>query len=642
MKLFLKRTALLLIMLLCTSLSFSQRGKIQKANKEFDKYSYINARDIYLKVVEDGYQSAEIFKRLGDTYYYNSEYKTASIWYTKLIEEFPEEVAPQYYYRAAQALKSADNYQESDKMMEAFSGKGGKELIIQNFKDNPNYLKSIAEKARAYNLDVVSINTEFSDFGPSFNGDRIVFSSNSNGAEGDKVLEWSGLPYLDLYEADMDAKGNLSNVRLLAGDINTEFNESSATFSKDGNTVYFTRNNFFEGKEGWDDSKTIRLKLYKATKTDGIWRNIEELPFSGIDFSVAHPALSVDEKRLYFASDMTGSLGQSDLWFVDILEDGGYGVPVNLGPTINTEARESFPFISDKNNLYFSSDGRVGLGGLDVFVTSLTEEGKPTGTIKNLGEPTNSGFDDFGFIINEEKRIGFVSSNREGEGGSENDDIYLVQEICEITISGLVTDLDTGVLLPGAEVTLLDGDNKLVDSVIVGQSARYSFVADCDSQYSIRGTKVQYQSKEKIIKTPSETGSIDVPLQLKIIGCPPNDLGCRLTLLPIYFDFDKHNIRPDAEIEIAKILAAMREYSQLVIHIESHTDSRGSDDYNILLSERRAQSTLNWLVEKGIDRSRLSAKGYGETQPINQCTNGARCSEEDHQLNRRSMFIIQN
>ena len=644
MKLLFKKAPLLLIVLLITSVSFSQKSKIEKANKEFNKYSYVDAREIYLKVIEAGYSSAEIYKKLGDTYYYNSEYKSASKWYSSLVSEFPGDVEADYYYRAAQSLKSVGNYEESDRLMDLYVSKGGAGYISENYKSNPDYLKSIAEDARDFNVDKTTINTSFSDFGASFYMNKVVFASNTERADGAKTLSWNGLPYLDLYEADVDENGNLSNVMELAGDVNTKYNESSTAFTKDGKTLYFTRNNYFEGKKGRDKNKTIRLKLYKATKGgDSLWGNIEEMPFNSEEYSVAHPTLSVDEKKLYFASDMPGTLGMSDLWYVDILEDKTYGVPVNLGSTINTEARESFPFISNKNKLYFSTDGRAGLGGLDVYVAPLKEDGSITGEITNLGEPANSSDDDFGFIINEETRIGYVSSNRDGDGGSVDDDIYLIKERCVVLISGLVTDIDTGVLLPGASVSLLGEDNTLVDTIIVGADAHYSFTADCDTQYSVRGTKSQYAPKEELVRTPSESGNMVVPLRLKLIDpCPPNDLGCRLTLQPIYFDFDRFNIRPDAEIELAKILAAMREYPQLVIHIESHTDSRGDDLYNEILSEKRAQSTLNWLVDQGIDRERLSAKGYGETQHINECSNGVKCTEEEHQLNRRSMFIIQN
>jgi|TARA_R110000823_G_C15951774_1_gene501922 outer membrane protein OmpA-like peptidoglycan-associated protein len=623
--------------------AFSQKKDIEKANKEFDKFAYIDAREIYLKVVEDGYESAEIFKKLGDTYYFNSDYTNAAKWYDKLVKQFPDQTEAEYYYRAAQSLKSLGNYTESDALMKDYVAKGGKGLVIKTYEDDPNYLKSTVFKSRDFTLDKVGINSSNSDFGASFYGkDRIVYASASR-TDGTKVSEWTNQPFLDLFLAERDSTGQLSNSMPLGGDINTPYHESSTAFAKDGITVYFTRNNFLDGKKGKDKNKTIRLKLYKATKTGEYnWTNIVELPFNSKEYSVAHPALSPDGKRLYFSSDMPGTSGMSDLWYVDILGNDKYGVPVNLGPEINTEARESFPFISENNNLYFSSDGRSGLGGYDIFVTPLDKDGKP-GKITNLGSPANSAQDDFGFIINENDRIGYVTSNRGGDSGSIDDDIYLVKEICSITIQGKVFDKETKDPLPGAQVSLLDENNQLVSQTSAKNDGTYSFVGDCGTQYTVRGVKEGYKPYEKIIETPMLSGNVDVPLPLERIGpCPPNDLGCKLNLQPIYFDFDKSNIRRDAEIELAKILAAMREYPELIIHIESHTDSRGNDSYNMALSERRAQSTLKWLVGKGIDANRLTAKGYGESQLVNQCSNGVSCTSEEHQLNRRSMFIIKN
>src|SRR5690606_29945963 len=380
----------------------------------------IDAREIYLKVVADGYESAEIFKKLGDTYYFNSDYTNAAKWYDKLVKQFPDQTEPEYYYRAAQSLKSLGKYEESNALLKDYVAKGGKGLVIKSYEDDPNYLKSTVFKTREFTIEEVSVNSSTSDFGPAFYmKDKVVYASAGN-TTGSKINEWTQEPYLDLFIADRAPNGELSNPLKLGGDINTEYNESTATFSEDGSTVYFTRNNFLDGKKGLDKSKkfkTLRLTLYKATKSgENSWGNIVELPFNNDKYSVAHPALSKDGKRLYFSSDMPGTLGMSDLWYVDILGNDSYGTPVNLGPEINTEARESFTFISEKNNLYFSSDGRSGLGGYDIFVTPLDDAGKP-GTITNLGAPSNSDQDDFGFIINEDNRIGYISSNRGGDRG---------------------------------------------------------------------------------------------------------------------------------------------------------------------------------------------------------------------------------
>lgn len=638
------KISLFIIVILSSNIIEAQRAQLKKAEKAYDQFSYIDAQEIYLKVVQDGYTSAEIFKKLGNTYYFNSDYKNAAIWYDRLINEFSEETEAEYYFRAAQALKSTQNYTKANSYMEEFAARGGENKIVQNYKSNPDYLDFITSKESKYVVEKAEINSGYSDFGPSFYNGKIVFASASGqGVEGKlKTHDWSNQPFFNLYVAEMSQDGKLSGATQLSGDINSKFHESSAVFTKDGKTVYFTRNNFIDGKKGRDKERNIRLKIYKATKLgDNNWTNIVELPFNADSYSVAHPALSTDEKKLYFSSNMPGTLGQSDLWYVDILGENQYGTPVNLGASINTEARESFPFISNDNVLYFSTDGRAGLGGLDVFYTPLDENGMPT-EINILAEPVNSNMDDFGFIIDDETKIGFISSNRGGDAGSIDDDIYRLLEVCEITLTGVVTDEETGELLPGAQVTLLDGDNKVLKTFTVGDDALYSFKVDCDTRYSVRGTMEDFESVEKVVNTPDNTSTVNLPLELKRIGCHPNDLGCRLTLQPIYFDFDKHNIRPDAAIELAKILAAMREYPELIIHIESHTDSRGSHQYNEQLSERRAQSTMKWLIDQGISKERLSAKGYGETRLINECSDGVTCSEEAHQLNRRSMFIIQN
>ena len=673
----LRKALLLTLVLFFTGVTFSQKNQVEKANKEFKSLAYIDAREIYLKVIEDGYTSAEIYQKLGDTYYWNSDYVDAAKWYSKLAEEYPDETTAEYYLRASQSLKSLKKYDEAEKMMDAFTAKGGNGLLLNNFEKNPNYLESIGLVSKDYLLEKVSVNTDYSDFGPSFYGDdKVVYATSSNKGEGFKIYEWDGQPFLDLFVADMDSVGRLSNARSFSKEVNTGYHESSTSFTKDGKTVYFTRNNFINGKKERDKGKTIRLKLYRATAdAEGNWGNIVELPFNSKKYSVAHPALNADESKLYFSSDMpetegkpgSGTLGMSDLWYVDIKGDNVYGEPVNLGPGINTLARESFPYISKEGNLYYSTDGLAGFGGYDIYVTKLDANGLP-GTLTNLGEPANSNQDDFGFILNEEKGIGFLSSNRSGTSGSIEDDIYLIQQKCTITIVGTVFDKDSKALLPGAIVTLLDSDNKVVNTVKVGEDAAYSFEAECDSQYSVRGTKEAYEPNEKIVVTPDESGIIEVPLPLeKIDPCPPEDLGKCLCLQPIFFDFDRYNIRPDAEVELAKILAAMRLYPQLVIHIESHTDSRAPYSYNDGLSDKRAQATRDWLISKGISAERLTAKGYGERQLLDRClifdecgieigtydcskeqlsnpkcSDGVDCSEEEHQLNRRSKFIIQN
>ena len=631
--------------------SFSQVGKLEKANLKYDKYDYIDARQIYLKVVEKGYKSAEIYRKLGDTYYFNSEYSGAAKWYYDLIKEFPNDATTTDYFRAAQCMKTIGQPEESKKLMQIYKEKGGKAIALSSYKNIADTIFKKGVQDKLFEIEKVAVNTEYSDFGPAFYGDSlIVFASSNSSAnkienESADLSGWDNQPFLDLYQASLDENLTLKNSKALNGDVNSPFHESTAVFTKDGNTMYFTRNNYLDGKKKRDKDHVIRLKIYKATKTGDTWGNVKELPFNSDSFSVGHPALSPNEDKLYFASDMPGSLGMSDIWYVKMLGEDIFSNPINMGEPINTVTRETFPFVSEENNLYFSSEGHAGMGGLDIFVTRLYND--EHGEILTFGEPINSAKDDFSFIIKED-RIGYFASNRDGDQGSVSDDIFQIWERCEITIEGPVLDEATGNIIANAEVILLDSNNNEIKREVTGDDAVFSFVLECDTQYILRGQKVGYNPKEVVVETPKDSKTMEMPIMLNLPmslkpsdPCPPEDLGCRLTLQPIYFDFDKADIRPDAEIELAKILTALNEYPQLKIHIESHTDSRGKDSYNLKLSESRAQATLQWLYSKGVAKNRLSAKGYGETRLINQCANREECTEEEHQLNRRSMFIIQ-
>ncbi|WP_394420278.1 OmpA family protein [Tenacibaculum mesophilum] len=630
--------------------AFTQIALVEKANIKYNTYDFIDAQKIYLKVVEEDYGSAEIYRKLGNTYYFNSNYSSAAKWYYNLIDRFPNEALTVDYFRAAQCLKSINQPEEAEKLMEIYRLKGGKAIPLESYRNVADTLFKKGVQDKLFEIEKIPVNTEYSDFGPAFYGNNIVFASSRKDSTLSKehpteLAGWDKQPFLNLYQVPLDKDMNFGKVKAFNRSINSPYHESTAIFTKDGNTMYFTRNNYLNGKKKKDKNHVVRLKIYKATKKGNTWGNIQELPFNNDNYSVGHPALNPEEDKLYFSSDMPGSLGMSDIWYVKILGEDIYTNPINLGNKINTVERETFPFVSDDNDLYFSSDGHSsGMGGLDIFVTKLTKDSH--GEISTFGEPINSSKDDFGFIIKED-RIGYFTSNRDGKEGSKSDDIYQIWERCEITIQGPVIDKKTGELIPNTEVTLIDSNNKEVKTMTVGNDATFSFLLDCQEQYTLRAKKKEYFPKEKVIETPSNPKTIKMPIKLNMPlalelsdPCPPNDLGCKLTLQPIYFDYDKSNIRPDAEIELAKILAALKEYPTLKIHIESHTDSRGNDSYNSRLSENRAQATLDWFLKKGIDITRLSAKGYGESKLINKCNNQTTCSEDEHQLNRRSMFII--
>jgi outer membrane protein OmpA-like peptidoglycan-associated protein len=451
-----------------------------------------------------------------------------------------------------------------------------------------------------------------------------------------------------LYSSEINTDGSLAAPKRLAKAINSKFHESTPVFTKDGTTMYFTRNNYFDGKRGKDADRVTLLKLYRATLQDNNWSNVIELPFNSDNYSVAHPALSVDEQTLYFASDMPGTLGQSDLFKVTINKNGTFSDPINLGPSINTEGRETFPFISQDNELYFATDGRPGLGGLDIYVTPLVENGDFTG-IQNVGAPINSSTDDFGFLINSSTRTGFFTSNR--AGGKGYDDIYKFTEsrklVCKQLLNGLITDADSNEIVPDAKVTLYDAKYVALKEAIADKQGLYKFEVSCGAKYYVRAEKDTYETNEANIVIAATSGESNLPIPLskkiKMVGVG-SDLAKSLDIPIIYFDLDKSFIRKDAAFELEKVLVVLNENPTMKIDIRSHTDCRQTVAYNQALSDRRAKSTRAWLIKNGIAADRLTAKGYGESQLVNDCgcepTNKSNCTEEQHQANRRSEFIV--
>lgn len=616
--------------------AFGQGSKLNKADKKYDKYSYIDAIEIYEKVAEKGYKSVELFQKLGNAYYFNSELDKASKWYGELFA-LNQETDSEYYFRYAQALKAVGNYEKSNQYMELFAQKTN-DSRAKLFQENKNYLTNIDAVSGKYTIDKTDVNSEFYDYGPTFFGKQIVFtSSRSEGNQYSKIHAWTKQNFTDLFVASIDNDGRLGSVENFSKTVNTKFNESSPIFTKDGKTMYFTRNNYNDGKKRKSDDKVIMEKIYKAELVNGEWTNVKELPFSSDNYKTAHPALSTDEKTLYFASDMPGSFGNSDLYKVSIDSNGNFGLPENLGTTINTEGRETFPFIDADNNLFFASDGHPGLGGLDIFEAKVNNNSfeKPV----NIGKPLNSQLDDFGYVTNKDG-LGFFSTNR--DGGIGFDDIYTFR-ICTHTLSGLITDIDTKEILPNSKVILYDDKMNKISETIASEKGLYSFKIDCNKKYLVRVSKEEYETIEKSFEPISinEESKLDFELKRKIFPIEVGtDLAKVLNISIIYFDLDKWNIRKDAAEDLEKIIAVMNQYPSMTIDIRSHTDSRQSHKYNEQLSDRRAKSTLEFMVKNGINRSRLTAKGYGETQLVNNCSDDVPCSETEHQKNRRSEFIV--
>lgn len=630
--------------------AFSQNNSLKtlKADKDYEKYYYVDAIKTYERLFNKGYKSTDMFQKLGNAYYFKADLESAQKWYEQLFN-LTQDVDPEYFYRYSQSLKAIKNYKKADEMLALFKEKNGEDTRAKLFSNQRNYLAMIKRNSGRYEIEDAGINSAYTDYGGSFYENKVVFaSSRDTSSVGNKKHQWTGESFTNLYAADMGEGGSLSSVVKFGNNLNTLFHEATPTFTKDGKTAYFTRNNFLR-KKGKDKDDTMLLKIYKATLEGNKWGNIQEVPFNSNDYSTAHPALSFDEKTLYFSSDMPGTFGQSDLYKVTINSDGTFGTPENLGNSINTEGRETFPFVSQLNELYFASDGHPGLGGLDVFVSDMEKDGSFK-LVSNIGEPLNSSKDDFGFLIDTKTKTGYITSNR--MGGFGGDDIYIFKELkklekkCEQQLKGVATDLSTNEVLPNAKVTLSDENFIVIKEVITDADGKFDFgLVDCGTKYNIKTEKPLHTTVETSTVTANTSGTSFVPVQVKKSStkiAPGKDLADKdaLDIKQIYFDLNKFNIRPDAEIELAKILDVLEQNPQMEINIRSHTDSRNTAEYNQLLSDKRAKATCDWLVSKGINRKRLSAKGYGESQLINYCSDGFDCSEEEHQVNRRSEFII--
>ncbi|WP_034059723.1 OmpA family protein [Lacinutrix jangbogonensis] len=647
-----------------------ENSALRKANIEYEKFSYIKSTELLLELANSGYKSEEVYQKLGNSYYFNNKMKDAAKWYGELMTMNDNQEDTEYYFRYAQALKVNENYEESDEWMNKFYSSNESDLRALAYNSNKDYIKKIEEKKNdieIYNLDLNSPN---SDFGSAQYQKQLVFASSrrvidsSAGKKGkDKNFMWNDQPFLDLYSSKKKNDSSYSKAKAFNADINSKYHESSASFTPNEKIMFFTRNNYFNDKYKDDNKGTNRLKLFRALLQDtGEWGEIESVHFNSDEYSVGHPSVNVDGTKIYFASDMPGTNGQSDLYVADLNRDGTIGEPTNLDITINTEGQETFPFINEKGDLYFSSNGFPGLGGLDIYVIRDFEnryDNNETLVPENLGEPFNSSYDDFAYLENFVTNEGFLSSNR--PGGKGDDDIYSFRTYhpsdCKQVVKGVVKNKITKALIPYATVTLFDstGEN-ILQQITVAEDADFNFKLDCNTQYLVRGEKVRYSSDEKRVTTPKTDLSLNLELGLELnldLELDPLDpptegphipgtfLNPILGINIIYFDFDKDFIRsPDATRELQKVIFYMKTYPTVHVDVQSHTDSRATDAYNDDLSTRRNISTIDYIVNAGISRDRLTGRGYGESQLVNECADGVECSEDKHDLNRRSNFKI--
>lgn len=602
----------------------AQNKDTEKADKLFARYEYVDAAQAYMKLVEDGKSDGYVYKQLADTYYNMFNTTESAKWYAKAVESTQD---AETYYRYAQMLKGNGQYEQANTQMRKFASMAPQDQRAIAFMQNPDYIPRLMNKEKLYDIKSLDVSSDKSDFGPVLYDNSLYFTSARNTSR--KEYGWNDEPFLDIYRADYNTDGTITNAGTIAS-LNSQYHDGPLSITADGNTMYFTSDSFREKKFERDRKNRLKLgrnNLYRATKDGDKWGNITRLPFSSSDHSTSNPSVSRDGKTLYFSSDMPGSIGGVDIWKIDVNPDGSFGIPQNMGTKINTEGNESFPFIADDNStLYFASSGRQGFGGLDVFRIDLAK----TGDAVNLGKPVNTEKDDFSFSFNQTRNTGFFASNRSG-----NDDIFAATPICGVDVITLVTDAKTGKILTDAKVAIVDDKRNVIATEMSNSKGEVSYRVECNKGYTVQASKDGYESAT--FPVGASTGGekrVDAPLQ------PIENIvtGTEVLLKPIYFEFDKNNITQEGAFELDKLVQVMKSKPEMVIMVKSHADNRGSDEYNMALSDRRAKATVQYVISRGINKARISGKGYGESEPKVAC--GENCTEEQHAMNRRSEFLI--
>lgn len=679
-----KKIITLLVTLFIISFSNAQINRdLKRAHKYFNRTFYNKSIPLYEKAISEN-KSFEAIKNLADAYYFLNNMNKASFYYKLLFKDYKKIIKEPYYFRYSNALKAQGSYNKSNNLLRSLY----KDEQLLDLEKSIVYLENIAAIGNRYKIENLNINTKKSEFGAIQKGNSIIFSAPKKEDGYYKPFGWTGNNYLDIYEVSNN-QIDLENIKSFSSTINTKVHESNIIFTKDGKTAYFTRNNLVKGKRKKGTKKVTHVQIYKAELIKGKWKNITPLPFNSNEYSTEHPALSSDEKTLYFASDMPNGFGSFDIYSVTIHNNNTYGNPKNLGPLVNTEKKEQFPFISKDNKLYFSSNGHPGFGSLDVFVSSITDNkySKPD----NIGFPINSGYDDFAFNINSDTKEGFFASNRlEGKG---SDDIYkiveekpLVIESCKQYISGVITDIDTKEILPNTTIILNNKETNETAKINTNKEGKFLFTVACETTYTVKAIKEGYRTEQRILSLNKERKkNNDASMSLKSIlqlekekreaialqDAKEKELkrkeGLQLEIekekkikeiiakekdiVPkngqlivktddINFDYNLWYLRRDTKKAIDKVIKLMKKYPNMVMEVGTHSDIRGNNKYNLELSQKRANAVRMYFMKNDIEPDRITATGYGETKPIIKCKTEADCSEEQHELNRRCEFVI--
>ncbi|UOY07491.1 OmpA family protein [Muricauda sp. SCSIO 64092] len=644
------------VVLLATSFLTAQSVAQKKADIMFSKFSYAKAIPLYEEMLVKDDNAFHALQRLAESYLLLRDFEKSIPYFERFIES--RETPSNYYFKYGMALKSIGKEKEALHWLKRYKKLNKNDKRVKQFLKDGNLASVVFNSRERYEVEPVHFNSEYNDFGAiEFNG-RIYFSSSRSTKEKANLYEWDNQPWLDIYyiEEDNDAfSGRMSDFGVMPFDdaINSEYHESSLAFStdyKNDTIIYFTRNNYFQNKTGFYEikhkeeklvEKRNNLKIYKAEKVDGNWEVTRNLKLNADHYSTGHPSVNPNRTKLYFASDRPGGYGGTDIYYCDIHPRGGVGKAVNAGPIVNTAGNEMFPFVNNEGKLFFSSDGHVGFGQLDVFATVTNEEDAIVDII-NLGKPINSEKDDFAFYSNEDGTKGYISSNR--KGGKGGDDIYRFDFTPSLYLEGYVYDAVNDLPLDSVLIQLTkDNGDTFIKETTTDKNGYYRMFVNRNMDYTLSLTRRTHPNKMVDLST------FNLPrTQKKVVRDiymePVMDVKVLAGLNKIYFDFDKSNIRPDAARELDKVVNLMLvTYPYMTIKLEAHTDPVGSHQYNDKLSEARAKSTYDYLIKNGISKERiLSYKGFGKRRPVNNCKTKWDCPAKVLELNRRTEFPIIN
>ncbi|MDF2447705.1 MAG: hypothetical protein K0R26_209 [Bacteroidota bacterium] len=720
------------IFILLSGSCLSQTATINSANKLYFKKLYVQAIPKYESVLRKDSTNSDVLINLGDCYRLTNNNKGQLICYGKLIQTGKAEEIHKLYY--GQALMEAERYEEAKIHLDAFKADPRGESILKGL----NSIQKFTKNADAYNLSPFLYNTEFDDFAAmTFLNDKIVFTSNRTKSTWiTRRHGWTGNNYCHMYLTEKDNFGEYDTPAMFIAEYATKYNDGPFSSSKDGQTIFFTRNGTGKKEKSIDGSQ--KLKIFQANIIKDDLQSLMPMKFNSNEYNCAHPAISADGNTLYFSSDMGGGQGGMDIWYCKKDPSGAWGSPVNMGEKVNTRGTEIFPFITEENILYFASNGHEGLGGLDIYETKIKDD--KAGRVYNMGKPVNSEHDDFAYNLNADGKKGFLSSNR--KTGGMNDDIYHVDVLRKVTrgktVNFIVKDKETGEPMPAVKIKL-NADSFLTDDkgsvqTVLEEDINYRLITskekyfeltdslstksspkeeeftknidlekdpnltllagiyDAKSGTGIEGVRIKIKdlvtsNDFELIKT-EKNGEYRMPIKGKKIGDKllyfvtiekegfvtktlnftydikkegeiqmnellaltigkvevGMDLAKMIDIKPIYFDLGKSIIRKDAATELDKVVAVMKEYPAMIIELGAHTDCRGAAAANLKLSGARAKASAAYIVKNGIEKTRISGKGYGESKLLNSCACEGKvkptCSEEEHAKNRRTEFII--